>query len=140
MSFVFLSLHLNRLTTGSLQLTISTTICQGALMNCQSVPHAGIIDTSSCVGSGDVNQILMFAEQVLLFTEPFFFQSPITFSKLFFTLSEIDLLLYITPASLLFIHLDQAALKLMGSPSTSASRVLELQVYTTKTSSRSQVF
>lgn len=98
-------------------------------MNCQSVPHAGIIDTSSCVGSGDVNQILMFAGQVLLFTEPFFFQSPITFSKLFFTLSEIDLLLYITPASLLFIHLDQAA-----------SRVLELQVYTTKTSSRSQVF
>lgn len=40
-------------------------------MNCQSVPHAGIVDTSSCVGSGDVNQILMFAEQVLL--QPFFF-------------------------------------------------------------------
>lgn len=94
-------------------------------MNCQSVPHAEIVDTFSCVGSGDVNQILMFAEQVLLL-RAIFFQSPITFSKLLFTLSEIDLLLYITPASLLFIHLDQAALKLMGSPSTSASRVLEL--------------
>lgn len=42
-------------------------------MNCQSVPHAGIVDTSSCVGSGDVNQILMFAEQVLLLRAIFFF-------------------------------------------------------------------
>lgn len=104
---------------------IPTTLCQGALMNCQSVPHAGIVDTSSCVGSGDVNQILMFAEQVLLLSEPFF-PVPNYFFVSYFLPSETDLLLYITPASL-FIHLvDQAALKLMGSPSTSASRVLEL--------------
>lgn len=106
---------------------ISTTLCQGALMNCQSVPHAGIVDTSSCVGSGDVNQILMFAKQVLLTLWAILFSPQLLFCKLLFTLSETDLLLYITPVSLLFIHLvGQAALKLMGSPSTSASRVLEL--------------
>lgn len=46
------------------------------------VPHAGIVDTSSCVGSGDVNQILMFAEQVLLLSH-FFFSPQLLFASYF---------------------------------------------------------